>query len=210
LRVRELVALRAILDVQDGNHGELYPRKTDFGGSGVPFISAENVWDRVEIESAPKLNHDVAARLRIGFAEPRDIILTHNATVGRVAILPAGSPSVVLSTSTTYYRVDERALVPEYLLLYMRSPFFQQQLAAVMSQTTRNQVPVTKQVELVIAVPSPSEQRAIVERTEQMLSLSSALSTRIDTVSNRVDRISQAALSKAFRGELLLSPTEAA
>ncbi len=201
--------MRAILDVQDGNHGELYPRKTDFGDQGVPFISAESVWDRVEIETAPKLRPDVAARLRIGFGQPRDVVLTHNATVGRVAILPKDAPHVVLSTSTTYYRVDERVLVPEYLLLFMRSPFFQEQLSAVMSQTTRNQVPVTKQVELAIAVPSPAEQRVIVERTDGMLSLSRTLAARVETAAHRVDRSSQAVLAKAFRGDLVMSPEAA-
>lgn len=203
LRVRELVALRAILDVQDGNHGDMYPRKADFGESGVPFISAESVWDRIEIETAPRLRHEVAARLRLGFAQSRDVVLTHNATVGRVAILPDDVEPVVLSTSTTYYRVDESVLLPEYLLLFMRSVFFQDQLAAVMSQTTRNQVPVTKQVELVVAVPSPAEQRMIVERADRLLGLAHRLAKRINLASHRVNRGSRAALAKALRGELV-------
>ncbi len=208
LRVRELVELRVILDLQDGNHGDLYPRRTDFADQGVPFISAESVWERVEIEAAPKLRSEVAARLRIGFAQPRDVILTHNATVGRVAILPDGAPPVVLSTSTTYYRTDERVLAPEYLLLFMRSHFFQEQLSAVMSQTTRNQVPVTKQVELAIAVPSPAEQRQIVERAGRLLSLSQELTARIETAAHRVDHLYEAVLAKAFRGDLMAASAE--
>lgn len=203
LRIRELVALRAILDVQDGNHGELYPRKSDFGESGVPFISAESVWDQVEVASAPRLRDDVAARLRIGFARARDVILTHNATVGRAAMLPEEAPPVVLSTSTTYYRVDERVLLPEYLLLFMRSPFFQEQLSAVMSQTTRNQVPVTKQVELAIAVPSLSEQRAIVRRCDELLGAADDVVSRLGTVQRSIDQASRVVAAKAFRGELL-------
>ena len=43
LKIRELVGLGAIFDVQDGNHGELYPRTEDFGEIGVPYISAAHV-----------------------------------------------------------------------------------------------------------------------------------------------------------------------
>ncbi len=38
--VRQLVESGAIADFQDGNHGELYPRATDFGPVGVKFLTA--------------------------------------------------------------------------------------------------------------------------------------------------------------------------
>jgi type I restriction enzyme S subunit len=204
LRARELVQLKAILDIQDGNHGELYPRQSDFSTSGgVPFISAESINDTVAWREAPRLRDDVAQQLRIGFAQADDVILTHNATVGRVALLPHGSPDVVVSTSTTYYRLDRRVLLPEYLLLFMRSPFYQRQLAAVMEQTTRNQVPVTKQVELSIAVPPIEEQKQIVAVGVALMDASRSLQARIGRANLRVHRSSEAALAKAFRGELV-------
>jgi len=43
--------------------------------------------------------------------------------------------------------------------------FFQKQLQAMMEQTTRNQVSVTKQVELGMAIPAPEEQDEIVRRS---------------------------------------------
>jgi type I restriction enzyme, S subunit len=205
--VRELVSLGAIIDIQDGNHGELYPRKDDFVTSGgVPYISAESVDQEVRIDRAPRLKSSVAARLRIGFARPGDVILTHNATVGRVAVLPQDSQDVVLSTSTTYYRTDRRVLLPEYLALFMRSPFFQRQLFAVMEQTTRNQVPVTKQVELFLAVPTIEEQRIIVARATAMLGSADQQLNRLEQAAQRMERSVQSLLAKAFRGELV--PTE--
>ena len=44
----------------------------------------------------------IVDNLRIGFAKAGDVILTHNATVGRVSELPeATQGTVVLSTSTS-------------------------------------------------------------------------------------------------------------
>jgi type I restriction enzyme S subunit len=206
-KVRELVELGAIIDVQDGNHGELYPRAHDFGDVGVPYISAEHVInDRVQISSAPRLKREKAKELRIGFAKANDVILTHNATVGRVGILPPDSPDVVLSTSTTYYRVDEAVLLSLYLASFLRSRYFQSQLETLMEQTTRNQVSVTKQVELGIALPPLPEQQEIVRRVEKLFKLADQIEARFAEAQKRIDSIGQSVLAKAFRGELV--PTE--
>jgi type I restriction enzyme S subunit len=204
LKVRQLVEKGAIFDVQDGNHGELYPRAEDFGDAGVRYISAEHVInDRVQIDSAPFLKNEKAQQLRIGFAKANDVILTHNATVGRVALLPPGSSDVVLSTSTTYYRVDEAVLLARYLATFLRSHFFQSQLEAVMEQTTRNQVSVTKQVEFGIAVPPLAEQQEIVLRVEGLFGVADQIESRYAKAKAHVEKLPQSILAKAFRGEVV-------
>jgi type I restriction enzyme S subunit len=210
LKVRELVERGAIFDVQDGNHGELYPRVEDFGDVGMPYISAEHVInDRVQLASAPRLKREKAQQLRIGFAKANDVILTHNATVGRVATLPLDSPDIILSTSTTYYRVDEAVLLSRYLATFLRSHYFQSQLEAVMEQTTRNQVSVTKQVEFGIALPPLSEQQEIVRRVESLFALADQIEARFTAAQRQVDALTPSLLARAFSGKLVpQDPTE--
>jgi type I restriction enzyme S subunit len=81
----------------------------------------------------------------------------------------------------------------------MRSPYFQRQLGAVMEQTTRNQVPVTKQVELSLAIPPIEEQRAIVTRAGSALDSVRTVSARLAEARSRVEWTSAAVMSKAFR-----------
>jgi type I restriction enzyme S subunit len=209
-KVRELVGKGAIIDVQDGNHGELYPRAEDFGEPGVPYISAENVAHGiVDIASAPRLKQEKAQQLRIGFAKANDVILTHNASVGRVALLPLGSPDVILSTSTTYYRVDEEALASRFLAAFLSSHYFQVQLEAVMAQTTRNQVSVTKQVEFGIAVPPLPEQHEIVRRLSAALARLDAAARAHAAAVAELDRLDQSLLARAFSGTLVAQdPTD--
>ena len=90
-----------------------------------------------------------------------DVILTHNATVGRVSIIPIEIKKVVLSTSTTLYRLNNDLLDSNYLAAFFKSSFYQQQLLQIMGQTTRNQVPITAQKELKILLPSMEIQRKI-------------------------------------------------
>jgi type I restriction enzyme S subunit len=203
-----LVREGAIIDFQDGNHGELYPRASDFGESGVKFLTAAQVWDnRVLLDEAPLLCQNKARQLRIGFAQAWDVLLTHNATVGRVALLPPHKGEVILGTSVTYYRTNDRVLLPQYLCFAMQGQFWQEQLRRVMEQTTRNQVSVTKQVEFLLLVPPVAEQYEIVRRLEALFRLADAIEKRVAAATARAEKLTQAILAKAFRGELV--PTEA-
>lgn len=205
-KIRELVEFKAIVDIQDGNHGSLYPRKSDFRDEGVLFLSAENVVDgHIRIDALPRLDNNVAKKLRIGFAKPNDVILTHNATVGRVAIIPEGAEDIILSTSTTYYRCSTEILLPKFLMLALMSDLFQSQLVEIMSQTTRNQVSITKQVELGLPFCHIDEQKEIVRRVESLFAVANRIEASYNTMQEKMNRLPQAILSKAFKGELIQS-----
>jgi type I restriction enzyme S subunit len=209
--VRQLVESGAIVDFQDGNHGSLYPRMEDFGDEGVRFLTAQQVFDnRVLLEDTPFLKHDKARLLRIGFAKPRDVLLTHNATVGRVALLPQYDGDVILGTSVTYYRTIPDLLLPEFLCFEMQAQLWQNQLRSVMEQTTRNQVSITKQVEFQLLVPPASEQSEIVRRVEFLFHLADRIEQRLRIATVRSEQITQSVLTRAFTGDLVPSEAELA
>jgi len=141
-----------IIDVKDGNHGANHPRRGEFTAEGVPFITAAQLTGNViNYQSAPRIAGQPLKRLRVGFAERGDIILSHKGTVGRVALCNA---ACVLSPQTTYYRPSPSAFTPEFLRFQLLSPFFQRQLNEVKSQTTRDFVPISEQYRLFLLRPS--------------------------------------------------------
>lgn len=152
-----------LLALQDGNHGAQYPRADELCEAGYPYIAASDISADgiIDLSSARCINPERASRLRIPPAQCGDVILSHNATVGRVARLPAWDAPIVASTSTTYYRCNEDRLDPEYLRWFMESDVFQFQLQMVMRQSTRNQVPITMQKRLLFAWPSIGVQKEL-------------------------------------------------
>jgi type I restriction enzyme S subunit len=56
-----------------------------------------------------------------------------------------------------------------------------------------------------VPFPPVAEQREIVRRVEELLTLAEVVNRRIEVASTRVDRSSQAVLAKAFRGDLALN-----
>ncbi|MEM6471937.1 MAG: restriction endonuclease subunit S [Planctomycetota bacterium] len=151
---------------KDGNYGSNYPRKHEFGDEGVQFLTAkllEDSGDRIHFENAARLNFAKAKKLTFGYIEEDDVLLSHNATVGRVSVVPALTEPVLVGTSLTYFRLDQSRLLPRYLASFFRGREFQNQLSAVMSHSTRNQVPITAQRKLTVVLPPLSQQKAIAE-----------------------------------------------
>jgi type I restriction enzyme S subunit len=160
--IEALLESGAIVGHKDGNHGSQYPRVEEFGPVGVPFLTAKSLSDgKIDIAGAPRLAEDRADALRFGFVQPGDVLLSHNATVGRVAVVPEFAGRMLIGTSLTYFRVDPEKISPRYLAAYFGGKAFQDELAAVMSHSTRNQVPITAQRRLRVVLPSLPVQRGI-------------------------------------------------
>lgn len=173
----------AIVGHKDGNYGSLYPRVDEFGSVGVPFLTAKLIsGGKIDIEEAPRLANERADALTFGFVQANDVLLSHNATIGRVAIVPEFEGRLLIGTSLTYFRVNPEKLSPRYFAAYLAGADFQAQLGAVMSHSTRNQVPITAQRKLSIVVPPLSTQHAIAgilgaldDKIEQNLRIARAL-----------------------------------
>jgi type I restriction enzyme S subunit len=150
-RIGELVSDGSIIAIQDGNHGELHPKASEYVPQGIPFIMASDVrGGRVVIEGAKRLPKARTDRLRIGFALPGDVLLTHKGTVGEVAIVPSLPDYIMLTPQVTYYRVNGDKLDARYLAYAFRSPSFQAQLANISAQSTRSYIGITTQRHLMV------------------------------------------------------------
>ncbi len=192
-----------ISDHMDGNHGGDYPRKEEFISDGVPYISANCLTDNeVDISKAKYLSPSRAAKLRKGFAKDGDVLFAHNATVGPVATLHTDKPSIILGTSLTYYRCNTDFIRPAYLAHYMRSHSFRTQYEAGMRQSTRNQVPITKQREFFHVIPPVYEQETIAAELDQLSTDAGRLERIYGQKLAALDDLKQSLLSEAFSGNL--------
>ena len=101
-----------VLLVEDGNHGEYRPRPDEFVDEGVAFIRAADMdAGRVLFESASKINERARTRITKGIGAPGDVLLSHKGTVGKVALVPNGSPPFVCSPQTTFWLLSSSVLM---------------------------------------------------------------------------------------------------
>jgi type I restriction enzyme S subunit len=161
--IGEMEAEGLISEIQDGNHGERHPKSSDYVPAGVPFVMARDLaTGRLDLGGCSFIPRALADSLRIGFAKPGDVLLTHKATMGRVAIVPEGFDYVMLTPQVTYYRVGDSARLSNHYLRYaFLAPDFQHQLNSSSEQSTRKYIGVTDQRRLRIPLPPIAEQESI-------------------------------------------------
>lgn len=196
--VAELIREKSIIQIQDGNHGNDHPKVSDFSESGIPFITA-NVVRRGKIlfDQCYYLERSWLDKLRIGFAKPRDILISHKGSLGFTAILDDTFEDYIFSPQTTYYRVNENRIKPEYLKGYFDSNFFQKLFAKEGVQSTRAYLGITRQKELPIMIPAMSDQIRYMDILEKFCKIQSKL-TQCETV-GLFSSLSQDVFRKSYR-----------
>ena len=161
-KIKDLISDNAILEVQDGNHGEKHPTAADYVEDGIPFLMARDLQNgQVDLNAACKIPKSLGDSLRIGFARTGDVLLTHKGSVGLVALVPEVPAYVMLTPQVTYYRTNPAKLSNSYLKYAFQAPFFRDQLNSFSAQSTRPYIGITAQKELQLDVPPLPVQRRI-------------------------------------------------
>jgi type I restriction enzyme S subunit len=200
LSVSEMLKREWLLLHKDGNHGSKYPRADEFGIVGIPFLSAKSIDDEgfIDVEQIQHLRPSKAETLTIGWIVAGDVLLAHNASVGKVSLYDGQFEKALIGTSLTCYRPNPKRLSSQYLMSALRSPSFQSQLTHSMGQTTRNQVPITAQRQLELPIPS----------IEQQLKYSNVVTTQMKRTAlyrygmGSLEALFSSLQSRAFSGQL--------
>jgi len=198
--IEKLLKNKTLILHKDGNHGGNYPRKEEFGKEGIPFLSAKHIDDNGQFnyKNVEFLNVAKAKTLTIGWLQKDDVLLSHNASVGKVTKYDGFFKEALIGTSLTCYRPDKSILSPFYLQYHLMSPFFYRQLEKIMSQSTRNQVPITAQRKLKLKIPPIELQNEFADKIaliEQQKSLAKQELQESEDLFNCL-------LQQAFKGEL--------
>jgi len=197
--ISRLIDEGLIVGIQDGNHGEIHPKSKDFSDTGIPFVTANMLSaGKVSTEGAHHLDQQWMRRLRIGFAKPSDVLLTHKGSIGFTAIVDERTPNLILSPQVTYYRLNQDRLIPEYLVAYFRSGYFQSILQQFSKQSTRAYIGITRQKDLKILVPPLEQQQKFAALYRQLRAMESPQENSMRDAEKLTLSLSQ----RAFRGEL--------
>jgi len=107
------------------------------------------------------------------------------------------------------FRVDERTIMPQFLVLALNTPAMTEHIDTLKTGISDSGVNLTQEkfLDLSIALPPVTEQQEIVRRVEALFRTADALEARYLKAKEHVDKLAQSILNKAFKGELM--PTEA-
>jgi len=200
ISINEMLNRNILLLHKDGNHGSLYPRSDEFGDEGIPFLTAKCIMDNGQIdnEKIEKLNEQTANKLKIGWILSGDVLLAHNASVGKVALYRGKFNKALIGTSLTAFRPNQTIITSQYLYSALRSSQFQSDLMRNMGQTTRNQVPITAQRELQLCIPPLQLQIKYAEKVKKIDHQRIKLLTSSKKISATISSLQQQAFTTGF------------
>lgn len=188
-KVSDLITDGILEHPMDGNHGEKHPKTSDYVKEGIPFILVPDLVDgKVDLDNCNFISEKQSKILRKGFSKTGDVLFTHKATIGKVAIVDTKEyPYIILTPQITYYRLKNSDVIDsKYLYYYFTSKPFQEHFKMFASSGgTRSYLGITAQEKLSIIYPEKDYQQGIVK----------ILSTYDDLIENNNRRI--ALLEKA-------------
>ena len=155
----------------DGNHGEKHPKTADYVDDGIPFILVPDLKDGVvDLDNCNHISYDQAKTLNKGFSKTGDVLFTHKATIGKVAIVDTKEYEyIILTPQVTYYRVKNQDVLSNvYLYYYFCSNTFQNTFRLYASSGgTRDYLGIVAQQQLPIIFPNIDYQLRIVSILEK-------------------------------------------
>ena len=183
--------------VVDGVH-----KKPNYIASGIPFVTVKN------LTAGPELTFEgcrfVSAEDHAEFCrrtqpERGDILISKDGTLGVARAVRADKPFSLFVSVALVKPIDPS--FTDYLELAFQSPILQRQMGGVGSGLQH--IHLTDLRKDMIPVAPTAEREEIVRRTKAALAEIDRLAAEAAAARRLLDRLDQAILDKAFRGELV-------
>jgi type I restriction enzyme S subunit len=182
---------------------------SEFQPTGILVIGIDNILDgKFSFGKQHRITHQKYELLKKYAARPLDVLVTVMATVGRCCVVPSDIETAIITKHVYRITADHTVVNPYYLMQCIRGcPAVLAQVQSEIQGVTRPGIngAILKQIN--IPLPPVSEQHEIVRRVEALFKLADAVEKRLAVATARAEKLTQAILAKALRGELV--PTEA-
>jgi type I restriction enzyme S subunit len=186
--------------VKDGPH--FSPEYTE---SGIPFISGRNVTQNgIDFATckfiSAELHDELSKRCK---PVKGDILYTKGGTTG-IACVNKLDKEFNVWVHVAVLRVSNNEVIdPNFIALVLNSPKCYEQSQHYTHGVANRDLGLKRMIKICFAIPHIDEQTEIVRRVESLFVLADTVEKQYLAAKQRLDRLSQSLLAKAFRGELV-------
>jgi type I restriction enzyme S subunit len=178
---------------------------SEFQDEGVLAIGIDNVRDgSFSLGSEHRISEEKHQALSKFEARPGDVLVTVMATIGRTCVVPDDIGSAIITKHVYRITIDRRLALPAFLMNALRGcEVVLEQLGANVRGQTRPGINGEILKSLYLPLPPLSEQLVILQRIDTAFAWINRLAANATSARKLVDKLDQAVLAKAFRGELV-------
>ncbi|MGB7063002.1 MAG: restriction endonuclease subunit S [Candidatus Zixiibacteriota bacterium] len=192
-------------DIRTGPFGTSL-KKNEHQKNGVPVWGIESIGENGEFTYVNKIfvTRNKSRELKTFEVKGGDIIISRSGTVGELCILPDDISFGLISTNLMKISLDRDVIVPKYFCwLFEGAQIVIEKIRELCSGSTRLFLTQGILKNLFFPLPPLPEQHEIVRRVEKLFALAHSLEAKYRKTMERVEKIEQSVLAKAFRGELV-------
>lgn len=189
--------------------------KCDRNQKGIPVLRVPNIAAGIINLSDLKYASFTKKELVSLAVRESDIVICRTngslELIGKAAVIPKLDREYTFASYLIRVRVDGAVLLPRYFHVFLSSPLGRD-IIEELARSTAGQFNLNLEIlrNLPIPLPPLEEQHEIVHRVEALFKLADAIEKRIATATIQADKLTQAILAKAFRGELVPNDAELA
>lgn len=194
--------------VTDSFYGPRFAAE-DYSNRGVPTIRTTDIGfgGTIKLTDPPRVALSDKEVKKLGLVDGDLLVTRTGATIGKCAIYEERIGPAVPSAYLIRFRLTRDSVPPAFLLMFLMSPMGQRLLVGRSTAVAQPNVNAENISHFPVPLPPRVEIDEILCRVEALFKLADAIEKRVAVAKARADKLTQAILAKAFRGELV--PTEA-
>ncbi|MGO2234484.1 MAG: restriction endonuclease subunit S [Marinomonas sp.] len=170
--------------------------------SGVPFLRSQNVrafrFSRDNLLYISKEFHNEIYKSRL---EPGDLAIVRSGAPGTTCVIPKALD--IANCSDLVIARPNSELNAEFGCIFMNSEIAQKNVSENQVGIAQQHFNVGSMKKMPINLPSLEEQIEIVRLVDQYFAFADTIEKQVQKAQQRVDKLTQSILAKAFRGELV-------
>lgn len=156
-----------VIKIIDGDRGQHYPKKSEFKDQGYClFLNTSNVRSgNFDFKKCDFIAKERDQLLRKGKLVRGDVVLTTRGTLGNTAYFSDDIEyeNIRINSGMVILRAETKHLNPAYLLEFLNSVNFTQQMNSMLSGSAQPQLPIRTIVQMDLPLPSLKIQKEIVK-----------------------------------------------
>ena len=158
----EVMKVKRLVDVIDGDRGKEYPNENDFVDFGIPFLSSKNIIDnRLDLTHVRYISQEKLDKLGRGKLIKGDLVITVRGTIGSVGYFSGAEYETAFINAQMMILRTQENLSSKFFYYFARSNYWltqtdysaygaaQQQLSNVVLQNLSIVVPPRQEQELI-------------------------------------------------------------
>ena len=131
-----------------------------------------------------------------------DILIARSGSVGRVYLHHDCEQKVVFASYLIRFKLDTNQIIPKFFFYYGLSPLYKKYIEDTLRIVAQPNINATEYSNLQIPLPPLSEQKRIITYLDNIQQKAQALQRLQEETEKEVEKVREAILHKAFRGEL--------